>query len=204
MVLADILRVIGALVTVYILLIFIRIMLLWFDGLRLGKAGEYLFMVTEPYLGLFRRFSFLRKGAMDFSPLVAVAVLALTSTLLNMIADSLSSGLALSLRLILTLVVSFIWDGIVYWILLFFLVLCLIRAVSLFLSRSPMSGGWNLMDSFIGPFAHAIEKVVTRFVRRSISYFQVLLVTVGFIAIIMILGGLCISLLKEAISAINI
>jgi YggT family protein len=201
--LADILRVISALITVYIMLIFIRIMLSWFNGLRLGKAMNYLYMITDPFLALFRPLTFLRKGNMDFTPLAASLVLSLASSLCDMLAGTLSMGVPFSLSMVIMVILKLLWDGI-FWIALFFLAFCLIRSVSLFISRNPMSGNWQLMDYFIGPFVHTIEKGLTKLVRRSLSYLQLLLVAVGLIAVFMLLGSFIINQVIYMLAAFKI
>ena len=78
----DIANYVGALMFVYIVLIFIHILLsmLFSFGMRMPYARwtdvvlNFLRDVTEPYLRLFRRF-IPRLGAFDLSPMVAIIVL---------------------------------------------------------------------------------------------------------------------------------
>lgn len=66
-----------ALFLTYYLLIIARVLMSWF---RLPSRGplfyilKFIYDVTEPYLGLFRRF-IPAAGPMDFSPFVAIIVL---------------------------------------------------------------------------------------------------------------------------------
>jgi YggT family protein len=72
----------GALITVYILIIFAAIIVSWIFsfGVRVPYSRpvnavlDFLRDVTNPYLRLFRRFG-LQFGPMDFSPIVAIIVL---------------------------------------------------------------------------------------------------------------------------------
>jgi uncharacterized protein YggT (Ycf19 family) len=77
---------VGALITVYIILIFIRILMSWFPRIPynrwLAMALNFITEVTDPYLNLFRRvIPAVRLGpaAVDFSPMIAVIVLILLS-----------------------------------------------------------------------------------------------------------------------------
>ena len=76
---ADYLR---TLLTIYIVIIFIRILMSWFTRIPynryLDAVLRFVTEVTDPYLNLFRRFIppvRLGPGALDLSPIVAVLVL---------------------------------------------------------------------------------------------------------------------------------
>ncbi|MBP7495043.1 MAG: YggT family protein, partial [Spirochaetales bacterium] len=59
----------SALVSLYTLLIIVRILLTWFSSpLGYGKVHHFLASVTDPYLNYFRRFSIFQIGRFDFSP----------------------------------------------------------------------------------------------------------------------------------------
>jgi YggT family protein len=79
----------GALITVYILIIFAAIIVSWIFsfGVRVPYSRpvnavlDFLRDVTNPYLRLFRRFG-LQFGPMDFSPIVAIIVLIIAQKVL--------------------------------------------------------------------------------------------------------------------------
>jgi YggT family protein len=78
----DVAGYVGTLVTVYIVIIFIRILMSWFTRIPynryLDAVLRFVTEVTDPYLNLFRRFIppvRLGPGALDLSPIVAVLVL---------------------------------------------------------------------------------------------------------------------------------
>ena len=62
----QVMRFISGALSVYMILIFIRVLMTWFQGANYGRAMEILRSVTDPYLYWFRRFPFLRAGSMDF------------------------------------------------------------------------------------------------------------------------------------------
>ena len=69
----------SAVVSIYMLLIIFRVLLSWFQGRLNGKGVEILVKVTDPYLDRFRNISWLHFGFLDFSPVVAIALLGLLS-----------------------------------------------------------------------------------------------------------------------------
>jgi uncharacterized protein YggT (Ycf19 family) len=78
---ADYLR---TLLTIYIVLIFIRILMSWFTRIPynryLDAALRFVSEVTDPYLNLFRRVIPMVRigpGALDLSPIVGVLVLSI-------------------------------------------------------------------------------------------------------------------------------
>lgn len=78
----DVASFVSALFTVYIVLIFARILMSWIPRLPVtGPAGavvEFLRQVTDPYLNIFRRFIPPVGGggmALDLSPIIGVVLL---------------------------------------------------------------------------------------------------------------------------------
>ena len=79
---ADVADYVGTLLTIYVVLIFIRILMSWIPRMPYNRylAAVLTFVtdVTDPYLRLFRRFiPPLRMGpaALDLSPMIAIFVL---------------------------------------------------------------------------------------------------------------------------------
>ena len=80
----DVAHYVSTLITVYIVLIFIRILMMWFTRIPyyrvLDVVLRFVSEVTDPYLRVFRRFIpmvRLGPGALDLSPIVAVLVLSI-------------------------------------------------------------------------------------------------------------------------------
>jgi YggT family protein len=80
----DIAHYVSTLITVYVVLIFIRILMAWFTRIPynryLDAVLKFVTEVTDPYLNLFRRFIPMVRigpGALDLSPIVAVLVLSI-------------------------------------------------------------------------------------------------------------------------------
>lgn len=87
----DFFRVINVALVVYLLLIVLRIMSSWLGGTAPNDAvrtvTHYLRQATDPYLQLFYRFSFLRSGGLDFTPMAGVFVLVVAAEMTSRLAD---------------------------------------------------------------------------------------------------------------------
>ena len=86
----DVARYVNTLITVYIILIFIRIVMSWFTRVpynpTLNAILSFVSDVTDPYLNLFRRFVpavRLGGGALDLSPMIATFVLIIVGGLVT-------------------------------------------------------------------------------------------------------------------------
>ncbi len=92
----DVARYVNTLITVYIILIFIRIVMTWFSSVpynpTLNAILSFVSDVTDPYLNLFRRFVpavRLGGGALDLSPMIATFVLIIVGGIVtNLIAGA--------------------------------------------------------------------------------------------------------------------
>ena len=78
----DVASYVSVLFTVYIVLIFIRVLMSWFTRIPynpwLMRVLDFVRETTDPYLNLFRRFIPMVRvgpGAIDLSPMVAMIVL---------------------------------------------------------------------------------------------------------------------------------
>jgi YggT family protein len=81
---------VNTLITVYIVLIFVRIVLSWFPRIpynrMLDAVLSFVRDVTDPYLNLFRRFLppvRVGPGALDLSPMVATFVLIIVGSIVT-------------------------------------------------------------------------------------------------------------------------
>jgi YggT family protein len=78
----DIANYVSTLFLIYTILIFIRVLMSWFQSIPynrvLNAVLEFVRETTDPYLNLFRRFVPMVRigpGALDLSPIVAIIVL---------------------------------------------------------------------------------------------------------------------------------
>ena len=166
----------------YLLLITVRIVLTWFSGPRLGRAWDLLHGITEPYLSQFYRLKFLRKDMLDFTPIAAILVLVILLDLLN----ALISYGTITLGYFLASVLSAIWSG-ASFLLLLFLVVGLLRTVGLLLESRTGSAFWKVVDLLIQPVIAFVMRYISP--RSSLGYTQYLIITVLLLFASWFLGG---------------
>ena len=158
-----VLRVTSSVLSVYMLLLFLRILLTWFSGASLGKPQEVLKRITDPYLNIFRRFKFLRSERVDFSPIAAIITLVIVTNIVN----ALRVYGEVSLGYILALIVSAVWSA-VFFILGFFIVLSAVRFISVLFGGTSFNPFWQTLDLMVNPILAYIQKTVLR--GRQLSY----------------------------------
>jgi YggT family protein len=189
----TILSILAAALSLYTLLCFIYILMSWFPGARFTKFGHFMTAICEPYMGLFKKMSFLRIGNIDFSPIVSLGILSLASAIL--------AGIQKTGRIflggILGTILSSLW-GIVSSILGIFTLLIFIRWIVLLINkgRTSYDSGWNQIDMILNKMSY---KIAGTFSKSTMSYQKslllswiILLVTLGLgHFLILILVNLC-------------
>jgi YggT family protein len=136
----------------------------WFPGLGQGGAGRFIEGATEPYLGLFKRFRFLVLGNMDFSPIVALAVLSGISR-----AFTIASFNALTIGAFLALLLDVIW-GPLGFLISFFAIMVGARIVAYLLHWNSLHPVWRTVDAMINPVLFQLKRLVYR--NRIVNYMQ--------------------------------
>lgn len=159
----QVFRVANAIVSVYMILIFVRIIMSWFSSPTWGAPIQALHRITEPYLSLFRRIPYLRTERLDFSPIAAIIVLSVFSRILNRLAYY---G-ELTVGIILAIVVSSLWSA-ASFLLIFLIILASIRFFALASKVSSENPIWNTIDIILNPFLQFVQKKI--FVDRQMSY----------------------------------
>lgn len=152
-------RIIAALVSFYAIVCFVRVILTWFPGAQYSKFGKFLSSICDPYLNLFRRLSFLRFSAFDFSPAVALCLLFAVST----ICSALATGNGVKFGIFLAMLVSMLWS-IIQSILFFVILILVIRLVVYLIKGDSYNYGsiWNSVDRAITPLIYRICGFFTR------------------------------------------
>lgn len=85
-------------------------------------VDEILGKIADPYLGLFTRVTSLRRGSVDFTPLLALVMLNLAKSILSIIAQAGS----ITLWLVLAIIVRGLWT-VISFVMVFMLILLVIR-----------------------------------------------------------------------------
>lgn len=153
---AAIMRIISTILSVYMLVIFIRIMLTWIQPMGGGERVNYfLRKITDPYLNLFRGVKFLSAGKFDFSPVLAILVL----VVLQNIALRLAAFGRISLGIVLALIVQAAWSGISFLAFLFIAIM-VIRFIGYFISRGRTGTFLQTLDTFIQPLIFRVQRIL--------------------------------------------
>ena len=175
-------------ISVYMLILFIRILLTWFRGASLGRPYEILCRITDPYLNYFRRFTRLKTDRIDFSPLAAILVLVIVQNIFRTLA---TLG-RISLGIFLSLIVGAGWSALSF-LLTFLFVIILIRLLSLMMSSASSSTMWKTLDYLINPVVERIRSIINT--KKPLTYQVELLITGISLLIISIVGRILINLL---------
>jgi YggT family protein len=193
---SAIFRFVSALLSVYMMLLFVRILLTWFSGpSREGKAIELLQRATDPYLAMFRRFAFLRTGRIDFSPIAAIIVLVV---LLN-VTNTLALYGSITVGIVLALVTGAVGSAL-FFLVGFFLLLAVVRTISVFIGASSIHPFWQTVDVIINPVVAFIHRTVLR--GRQITYRNGLALASGVLLAVFLVGRLLVSFLVGLFSSI--
>ncbi|MFA6938550.1 MAG: YggT family protein [Treponema sp.] len=195
-VVSTIFRVLSALVSIYTLLCFIRIILTWIPGLSYTKFGQFLAKVCDPYLNLFRKIRWLIIGSFDFSPAVGLCILGAVSTLF---ANFSHTG-KFSLGSVLSMVLSLVWS-IFSSLIVFFIILLLIRWIMILVSKKNYSGPiFDQIDRSISPFVYKIASTFNK--SQNMSYKTALILSAVILVLILIASSLIINFLASLLASL--
>lgn len=182
-------RILGALTTAYMVLTFLRVMLTWFDGASFGRPYELLKSVTDPYLDWFRRFPALRGQSFDFTPVAALAVLALA----NNVFVTIGYFGRITLGIILSMILSSAWSA-VSFVLVFFIIVLVLRFISYLSARNSIMPLWHAIDTISRPVLYRVNRWIYR--DRLVSYRTGLISTIVALLIVRIAGGIVVGILS--------
>jgi len=195
MMLRPLMQVLAALLSVYMLILFIRILLSWFQPRRLGKVYDIIYRITEPYLKIFRRLKFLHTGRFDFSSLVAIISLVIVENIFL----TLATYGRITFGIILALLVRAAWSA-GSFILFFYIIIIVVRFFSLVASRNYNAPGWQSLDSMIQPLMFRLNRIIrpknpmkyttTLIIMAAILIFGYLILRLFFRFLIGVLAGL--------------
>ena len=184
-------------VSLYSLLILIRILLTWFGGMVYGKPVELLARVTDPYLDWWRRTLNLKMGFMDLSPIAGIAALSLIQTIFSVLARY---G-AISLGIILAVTLLSLWS-VVSFILGFCLVVIILRFIAYMTNRNIYSSFWRIIDSISQPMLYRINRII--FGRRLVNYLTGILTGAAVLGVILVGGRFAVRMLAGLLSKLPV
>ena len=188
-------KAISSIISLYTLLIFIRVMLTWVPSLAYSKFGRILAEICDPYLNWFRRCKILRTASIDFTPILAIGVLVIISSILQNFALT----QRFSIGILLAIIIQICWS-VVSSFLTILNILIAIRLVFNLLNKDSGSRLWAQIDQLITPAAYKITGVL--FPRKYIKYRTVLICTLCALIIIQFGGGLLIGTVSRLLQTL--
>ena len=183
----QIMSVLSTLTSLYMLIIFIRIILTWFSGNI--RVPEFLSRITDPYLNWFRRFPGLRIGYMDLSPVAGLAIL----SILNQIFSTLARFGVISLGIILTMILQALWSILSFLIILLFIIVIL-RLIAYLLNLNIYGVFWRMVDTISQPVLFRINRIL--FGGRIVKFLASLLLSAAALMVTYFILRLAVSLLS--------
>lgn len=192
---SAILSVLSAAVSIYTILCLIDIFMSWIPGLKFTSFGRFISSVTDPYMGFFSRFGFLRFGNVDFSPILSIGILSLISSVLG----GINSTGRIWFGGILASVISMLWSVVSSVFSIFGIVIFIRWIVLLFSKNNSYNPMWSNLDGMLGKFTYKISRTFTK---GQISYKTSLLITWIVMAVAMFLCQFLVSILFNLCRAI--
>ena len=181
---STILGILSAIINIYTILCVISIILTWFPGAKFTAFGKFLSSICDPYLNLFSKSGKLRIGNIDFSPILAIGILSLLTTIL--------SRITLTGRIfvggLLAAIVSLFWN-LGSSLLGILTIIILVRWIVLLVKKgyTPYDSGWNNVDAML---QKPVYKISSTFSKNPVSYQTALLISWITLAVILLLGAI--------------
>lgn len=192
-----ILRFVSALISIYTLLCFIRILLTWIPNMGYNKFTLFLGKICDPYLNIFRGIKWLVFGSLDFSPAIALCLLGAASTIIGNFA---AAG-KVSIGVLLAMIVSLAWS-IVSSLLVFLVIVMIVRLIMLAVNKNTYSAG-PLVEAFDRAISSVVFRIASTFYgKKSISYKKALIVSVITLFAIELGGSIVVNMLTNLISSL--
>jgi YggT family protein len=190
-------RIISLAASIYLMLIFFRILISWFSGVEFGKPYRMLASVTDPYLNYFRRYRFMQVGAVDLSPLAGMLVLVVVADVFSTFART---G-AISLGIILAIILESLW-GVIGFVLTLFTVLVVIRFVAALMNASTVHPFIRTVDMIITPVMNLIHRSLFR--NRFLTFRMGLAITGALLIAANLLGSFLVAELAVLLRALPV
>ena len=169
--------VLAGITSVYMILLFIRILLSWFPGADFGRPYAFLCSICDPYLAWFRRFRIFRNSPVDFSPVIALAFLSLVQ---NVFVSWGRMG-RFSIAIILAMLLNALWT-VISWVLGFFIVILILRIIAFVGNSNIYSPFWRFVDLVAQPVMYRISRIF--FPNRIASYLFRIIFSIAVLAFI--------------------
>ncbi len=184
----------SGIISIYMLLIIIRIVMTWFPNQYSNDPRNFLARICDPYLNYFRKFR-LHLGPADFSPILAITVLVIAGNILN----QLGTYGKITVGITLAVIISSVWYAFSSLI-TFIIIFIIIRLIMLLVSTNTYSPFAGSLDAILIPLA---SKASSLFVKNSATGYQTNLMILGALLIgIKIIGSYSVTMLLKFLPAL--
>ena len=183
-------NILSSAVSIYILLIFIRIIITWFSRDYYSKPVDILCRITDPYIDWWRKILNLRLGFLDLSPIVGIAALSVLRSILS----SISRYGRIGIGIILGIIIMALWS-IISFILGFCIIVLILRLFAYLTNRNIYTSFWKIVESISQPLLYKTNRLI--FGNKIGSYLKGILITILVMAVLWIGGGYLIPLIAN-------
>jgi YggT family protein len=180
----------AAVVGVYSILLFIRIIISWFGSFVQNKPVEILSLITDPYLDWWRRHLPIRIGVLDFSVVAAIVFLAVIQRILL----SIASSQGITLGSILAIVLLSVWS-IASFIIGFCFIIIILRMIAYLTNRDIYTPFWQMVDSISQPVLYRLNRII--FGNRIANFMKGIVLSSILLAMIWIGGNIATSMIAD-------
>jgi YggT family protein len=169
-------------VSIYIILIFIRIIITWFSRDFYSKPVDLLCRITDPYIDWWRKILNLRLGFLDLSPILGIAALSVLGSILS----SISRYGRIGVGIILGILIMAVWS-IISFILGFCIIVLILRLFAYLTNRDIYTPFWKIVESISQPLLYKTNRLI--FGNKIGSFLKGIIITILIMTAIWIGGG---------------
>ena len=187
----------AAIVGIYSLLIFIRIILSWFGDTHDVKPVFILRSITDPYLDFWRSKLNIRLGFLDLSPLVGIVALSIAQTILV----ALSRHQKITIGSILSVILLSLWS-IVSFLLGICIIILILRLIAFITNRDIYTPFWRMINGISQPILFKFNRLF--FGDKIVSFAKSLYFALLLLFVVWLSGKLLIPLLASFLSGFPI
>ena len=181
----SIMRLVSMALSLYMLVLLVRILMSWFQAPSYGRVTELLARLTDPYLNFFRQFHFMQIAHVDFSPVLALISL----SILNDVASSLAFTGRVTVGFVLARLLSSLWSATSFFFTIF-LILALVRLVGILLGLNSAGRFWITVDRLLQPPCYWVTRKIGQGVA---AYPTALGLFAGIVLLVLLAGNLLIA-----------
>ncbi len=129
---------------------------MWIPSLRYSKVTMFFSQICDPYLNMFSKLRFMHVGMLDFSPIIAFALLSALAQIFNQLA---ATG-KFSVAYIIAILLSFIWD--IFASILILLIIILVIRLIVLLAKKDSASFWTSIDNLVFKIASPITRTFAK------------------------------------------